>query len=70
MKWYEEKEGTVSMMRIASMIGSITGIIIALLGTVAMFLNLPAATAITGIGAGIYATALGTKMGQKYAEGN
>ena len=68
MKWYEDSKGNVSAMRILSMLSGVTGILIVLSGTIAMFLNLTTSGTALTVGAGIIATALGTKMGQKYAE--
>ena len=65
MKWYEESDEVQSAMRILAMIGGLVGLIIALAGAVAMFLGSPIAAAMAGIGAGIFALALGGKVAQK-----
>ena len=70
MKWYEEKEGSVSTMRILSMLSGITGILISLSGTIAMFLGIAGSATAMQIGLGMLGLAMGGKAVQKYAERN
>ena len=51
VKWYEQKEGQTSTIRIIAMLGAITGCIAVLSGVVAMFMNIPESVAIAGVGA-------------------
>lgn len=67
-KWYMDNVGNISAMRILSMLAGVTGISITLAGTVAMFLRISTAGTALTIGAGIIATALGTKAWQKMSE--
>ncbi len=68
MKWYQDNKGNVSSMRILSMAGGIVGMLIALAGTVAMFIGATTAGTAMTIGAGIFASALGAKAWQKSVE--
>jgi len=67
-KWYQDNEGNTSALRILAMAGGIVGIIVTLSGTVAMFIDKPTAGTALTVGAGIIATALGTKAWQKISE--
>ena len=70
LKWYEEKEGSVSTMRILSMLSGVTGILISLSGTIALFLRITGSTTAMQIGLGMLGLAMGGKAVQKYAERN
>ncbi len=52
-KWYEEKEGVTSGMRVIVMMVSVTGCAAVIAGAVGMFLDLTAAAAIAGVGGGM-----------------
>lgn len=52
-KWYQDREGGTSSMRIIAMFCAITGCIAVLAGVVGMFLQLPESVAIAGVGGGM-----------------
>jgi len=53
LKWYHDREGKASAMRIIAMMCAVTGCVAVLAGTVAMFLSIPESVAIAGAGAGM-----------------
>ena len=68
MKWYQNKDGDTSSMRIMAMMSAITGCVAVLGSIAAMFLKLDGALALAGIGAGMtcageWAKALQAKAG-------
>ena len=68
MKWYQDSKGNISAMRILAMAAGVTGITIALAGTVAMFIKIQMSGTALTVGAGIIASALGAKAWQKISE--
>ena len=68
MRWYEEKEGSVSTMRILSMSAGLIGLLISLAGVVAVFLKLSGANTILTVSLGMLGLAFGGKGVQKFAE--
>jgi hypothetical protein len=50
MRWYEDKDGNTSSMRIIAMTSTVVGSIVVLSCVVAMFLRIPEAVAIAGVG--------------------
>jgi len=68
MKWYQDGKGNTSMMRILSLLAGITGIVISLSGTIAMFLGLANSGTAMTVGAGIIGAALAGKGWQKMSE--
>ncbi len=59
----------LSAMRVITVPGAFIGMIGFGSGVVAMFMNLPQAAGIAGIGAGLVTTAMGLKWAQKKVEG-
>lgn len=69
MKWYEEKDGVVSAMRIMAMIAIIVGSLVTIAGAVAIYISQADGIALAGTGAGIISVALGAKAWQSKSEG-
>jgi hypothetical protein len=53
MKWYHDKTGKPSTMRIIAMMCAVTGCVAVLAGVVAMFFHIPESVAIAGVGGGM-----------------
>ena len=69
MKLFQDDKGNTSALRVIVVPGAMVGIVIALAGAVAMFLNLPASAAGMATGAGVVTAAMGAKAWQKANEG-
>ena len=67
-RWYEDDNHNTSALRLIVVPGAMIGILVALAGTVAMFMSLPAAPAALTTGAGMVATAQISKSWQKSNE--
>ena len=67
-RWYEDDQRNTSALRIIVVPGAIIGLLIAIAGAVAMFINLQAAAAALSTGAGMVATAQIAKGWQKSNE--
>lgn len=52
-KWYQDKSGGVSAMRIVTMMSSLTGCAAVVAGGVALFLRIPDAVQYAALGAGM-----------------
>lgn len=52
-KWYQDREGGTSSMRIIAMLCVVTGCAAVAAGAVAMFMGIPESVAIAGVGAGM-----------------
>ena len=68
MKWFQNKEGDTSSMRILAMMSTVTGSVAVLGSIAAMFMKMDGALALAGIGAGMtcageWAKALQAKAG-------
>jgi hypothetical protein len=53
MKWYEQKDGIISSMRIIVMMSAFVGNVVVLAGAVAVFMGKPEGVGLAGIGAGM-----------------
>ena len=67
-RWYEREPGHTSAMRIIAMGGAAVGAMLCIAGGVAMFLGLPDAVQIAGIGAGLFGVGEIAKAWQRQGE--
>jgi hypothetical protein len=67
-KWYENKPGETSAMRIIAMEAVQLGALVVLSGVIGFFARIPDAVIVMSTGAGIVALALGAKAWQAQAE--
>lgn len=66
---FEDGAHRLSAMRVITVPGAFVGMAGFAAGVVAMFMDLPQAAGIAGIGAGLVTTAMGLKWAQKKVEG-
>ena len=67
-RWYEDDAGNSSSLRILVIPAGFVGLFTVLCSIVALFLKLPDAVSLAGIGAALVATAEGAKAWQKQSE--
>jgi len=53
MRWYHDKDGKPSTMRIVAMLSTVTGCVALIAGGVALFLRIPDAVQYAALGAGM-----------------
>jgi hypothetical protein len=68
LKWYQEKNGDVSAMRIMVVPGGWIALAVIIAGTVGIFLDVPDSIALAGVGSGLFTVASGVKAWQKGKE--
>lgn len=67
-KWYHEKDGSVSSLRLMAVPAAWVGIGIAVAGSVAVFFGVSDSIALAGVGTGLFTVASGVKAWQKGKE--
>ena len=67
-KWYESEKNRSSAMRIMSMISTITGCVVALLGAIIVWAGIPEGVQVSLAGAGMSGIGEISKMNQRKSE--
>ena len=68
MKWYQDEKGDISAGRIMSMYAVVTGCLVIVLSTIALFLKVDGSITMGGIGLGLATAGLGGKALSKKIE--